>query len=460
MKTSVNSGTGRDRLILFGRYPVPGRTKTRLIPFLGPAGAADLQRRLMEKTLRTASSVASRRGLDLEICFEGADENRMRRWLGPRAIYSIQCAGDVGERMGHAFGRAFQDGCRRVILFGTDVPELSAPLLEKALGGLEKSDLVIGPSTDGGYFLVGLKREADLFTDLPWGTNGVLQRTLSRADKLKLSAHLLNPLTDIDTAEDLRKVIPEGDHSGPYLSVIIPALNEAANIEETVQRALCEDSEVIVVDGGSTDGTREKASHAGARVLDSARGRGVQQNRGASAARGKVLLFLHADTHLPGDYPRYVFEALMDPRVVLGAFGFRTDLQSPLARIMEDLVNLRSRYLCLPYGDQGLFLRKTTFELAGCFPDVPIAEDFFLVRHVRKQGRIVTAGARATTSGRRWQRNGLFRTAWINQVILAGLGLRVSLSTLASIYGRRKSIGLYWKERLENHHEKREEALK
>jgi glycosyltransferase A (GT-A) superfamily protein (DUF2064 family) len=96
MATKMSPGTNTNRLILFGRYPVPGRTKTRLIPFLGPAGAADLQRRLTEKTLRTARLVASRRGFDLEICFEGADEDRMRRWLGPRGIYSVQCAGDLG----------------------------------------------------------------------------------------------------------------------------------------------------------------------------------------------------------------------------------------------------------------------------------------------------------------------------------------------------------------------------
>jgi rSAM/selenodomain-associated transferase 2/rSAM/selenodomain-associated transferase 1 len=405
---------------------------------LGPVGAADLQRHLTEKALRTASSVASRRDLDLEICFEGADEPRMRRWLGPRAIYSIQCAGDLGERMAHALSTAFQKGCHRVILFGTDIPELSASVLEQAFERLKEKDMVIGPSTDGGYWLIGLKKDADLFADIPWGTKGVLQETLSRAERLSLSADLLNPLTDIDTVEDLKKLLPERVHSGPFISVITPALNEAANIEDTVRRSLCRDSEVIVVDGGSTDGTKEKARRVGARVLDSARGRSVQQNRGAEVARGKVLLFLHADTRLPEDYPSHVFETLMDPRVVLGAFRFKTDLDAPLARIVEALVDLRSRHLRLPYGDQALFLRKTVFEKAGGFPDVPIGEDFFLVRHMRRQGRITIARAPATTSGRRWERKGLLRTTWINQMILAGLALRVSLSTLASIYGRRR----------------------
>ncbi len=436
MAPKMRPETRRDRLILFGRYPVPGRTKTRLIPFLGPAGAADLQRVLTEKMVKTASAVASRRGLDLEICFEGADETRMRRWLGPRAIYSRQHDGDLGERMGHAFRRAFQNGCHRVILFGTDVPELSAAVLEAALGGLEKTDLVIGPSTDGGYWLIGLKKEADLFSNISWGMRGVLQCTLSRAKAFGIHARLLDPLTDVDNVEDLKKFFPQRACSEPYLSVIIPALDEAANIEKTVRRASCEDSEVIVVDGGSTDRTREKARRAGACLLGSTRGRGVQQNRGAAAARGKVLLFLHADTHLPGDYSNHVFDTLMDPRVVLGAFRFKTDLESPLGRMMESLVDLRSRYLRLPYGDQALFLRKAGFEQGGGFPEVPIAEDFFLVQRMRRQGRIAIARAYATTSGRRWLRRGLFRTALINQVILAGLALRVSLSTLASIYGR------------------------
>lgn len=360
----------------------------------------------------------------------------MRRWLGLQARYSQQVPGDLGRRMEAAFRRAFQEGCQRVVLFGTDVPGLSASVLDQGVDRLEDADIVLGPSTDGGYWLIGLKRPRDLFRGILWGSGDVLARTLARVEELGLSKALLDPLTDVDTMEDVKRLLPDWD-SGPYLSVIIPALNEVTHIEATVRQALCNEVEVMVVDGGSTDGTREASAHAGARVLRSPRGRGVQQNRGAEAAQGRVLLFLHADTLLPVDYVRAVFETLLSRNVALGAFKFRTDLEKRPARVIERLVNFRSRRLRLPYGDQGLFVRKEVFQRAGGFPNVPIAEDLFFVKQLRRQGRLGLTKAYITTSGRRWRRAGILRTTWINQVILVGLALGISAHALASIYQRK-----------------------
>lgn len=434
----ASMGTRKDRLILFSRYPVPGRTKTRLIPFLGAVGAADLQRHLTEKTFREATVAAGRSGASLEITYEGGTGAEMRRWLGPGALYRPQSAGDLGRRMERAFRRAFQEGARRAVLFGTDVPGLTATALEQALERLRERDVVLGPSTDGGYWLIGLKKEADLFREMPWGSGAVLSRTLAKAEGLGLCAALLDPLTDVDTPEDAQALLPDWG-SRPYLSVVIPTLNEATHIEKTVVRALCDEAEVIVVDGGSGDGTPEAAVRAGARLLESPKGRGVQQNRGAAAARGKVLVFLHADTLLPEGYINPIFEAFLSRDAVLGAFRFKTDLREPAARIIETLVNFRTGRLRLPYGDQGLFVRKEVFQRAGGFPDVPIAEDLFLVKQLLRQGRLGLAKASVTTSGRRWRRTGLLRTTWINQVVLAGLALGISPQTLASIYHRKRA---------------------
>jgi rSAM/selenodomain-associated transferase 2/rSAM/selenodomain-associated transferase 1 len=428
----------KDRLIVFGRYPVPGLTKTRLIPYLGSVGAAELQRYLTEKILKEAKSLTGRLGTTLEISFSGGTGDEMRRWLGPSAVYTPQGPGDLGDRMEAAFRRAFLEGCDRVILFGTDVPRLSESALEKAMDLLKGTDLVLGPSTDGGYWLIGLKKNADLFRNLLWGSNDVLSQTLAKADSLGLSAALMHPLTDIDTIEDVQRLLPEWGHLRPYLSVIIPALNEAAHIEKTVCRALCEEAEVIVVDGGSRDGTRKAAVQAGARLLESPKGRAVQQNCGAVAARGRVLLFLHGDTLLPEHYVEHIFRTFLEGNAVLGAFRFKTDLKTHLARILEAMVNFRSRYLRMPYGDQGLFMRKEVFARAGGFPDVPVAEDYFLVRRLRKKGRPVMAKTAVTTSGRRWENVGFFRTTLRNQIILAGIALRISLPVLASIYQHKR----------------------
>lgn len=423
-----------DRLIIFGRYPVPGRTKTRLIPALGPVGAADLQRRLTERTLKRVRAFASRRSVELELCFEGGSEHKIRRWLGPVEVYSQQGPGDLGMRIHSAFLRAFQSGCRNVILIGTDIPGLEPGLLEQAFDSLASHELVLGPTHDGGYWLIGLNRPADLFHGINWGTGIVFDQTATLAKGHGLAFHRLETLSDIDTIDDLKQWRPDWAGGGPYISVIIPALNERVNIEAAIRGAEDRETEIIVVDGGSTDDTVVRARDAGARVEESPRGRALQQNRGAAVARGKVLLFLHADTHLPDGYPAHVFETLMDPGTAAGAFRFKTDLNKPFMKVIEFMTNMRSRYFKLPYGDQGLFMRRSIFESVGRFPEVSVAEDLLLVRRLSKRGIIRISPAEVITSARRWLTFGMLRTTLINQVIVSCCCLGVSPHALASLY--------------------------
>lgn len=430
----AKSRSRSDRLIVFGRYPVPGGTKTRLIPDLGPAGAAELQKQLTEKIFKTAKTFASKREVELQVCYEGGSEKKLRRWLGSGALFSMQKPGDLGVRMEAAFHDAFQGGIGRVVLVGTDVPESTVRHLEEAFDALKEKDLVLGPARDGGYWLVGLKRPASIFRDMPWGTREVIGKTLSAAKSQALSIHCLDPIKDVDTREDLEKGFPEWKR--PYISVIIPALDEAEAIESTMDHARSDDAEIIVVDGGSTDETMVRAKKRGARVLVTHRGRAVQQNQGALVAAGRVLLFLHADTRLPEDYALQVFETLMDPSIILGAFRFKTDLRSFPIRLIEIFTNFRSQLFRLPYGDQAFFVRKPEFHALGGFPEVPIAEDLLFVRKVSKHGRIHMAPGAAVTSARRWRSIGTLRTILINQVILLGLALRISPHVLAALYTR------------------------
>ncbi len=421
-------------MIVFTRYPVPGKVKTRLIPALGPTGAAELHRRFTEAALSKARHYALGREVDVEVCFEGGSKRQVTRWLGSGPLLSLQAGRDLGTRMESAFNAAFRGGCRRVVLFGTDIPGFELSHLKKAFHALRENDLVLGPSTDGGYWLMGLKRPADLFKGMTWGERDVLKKTLGKARGAGLSTRLLEPLTDVDTPSDLKAHLPELHDLQPYVSVIIPALNEAETLKSTIDRARCDDAEVLVVDGGSRDETLSVAEGLGVRVLRSQRGRAVQQNHGAAEAKGRVFLFLHADTILPIGYVGHVFEILMDRRVAAGAFRFRTDLSGCFMRLIESLTDLRSRCLKLPYGDQGLFMRRETFRSAGGFPDIPIAEDLFLVRRMASMGRVETARAAAVTSARRWRERGVLRNTLLNQVVLAGLFLGVSPVTLARLY--------------------------
>lgn len=420
------------RLIVFGRYPVPGRTKTRLIPALGPAGAADLQRALTERILDMALGA---RLAPVQFSFAGGTPKQVRRWLAkPGLRIARQTGGDLGRRMHTAMAAAFDGGRRQVVLVGTDVPAATAGHLQAAFDALRTSDMVLGPSTDGGYWLIGLRQPVDVFRDIAWGSPFVLDQTLAAGRRLKLRIAQLDPQQDIDVPSDLTS-LPAAIKTGrPYLSVVIPALNEGATIEAAIKSARSADSDIIVVDGGSRDRTVARAADAGARVIPAPRGRAVQLNRGAQKAGGSVLLFLHADSRLPHDYSSYVFETLMDSRTVAGAFRFRTDDPSRSMRLIEQTVHIRSTWFQMPYGDQGLFLRNAVFQGIGGFAPVPIAEDLLLVRRLVRMGRIRLVPAAVVTSGRRWRRIGVWRATLINYLIAGGCLMRIPARTLAPLY--------------------------
>lgn len=431
----VKARIDRNQLIIFGRYPRPGETKTRLIPALGPVGAAALQRRLTERTAATARRAAHMIGARLVFCHDGGDEQQIRQWLdGGDIRYAPQATGDLGRRMHMAMKSAFDGGARRVVLVGTDIPGLTTDILEQAFSALNERDLVLGPSTDGGYWLVGMTRPENIFDGIAWSRPDVMEKTLALARQKGMKPYLLEPLNDLDTPEDLIRHRGGNQPPPPYLSVIIPALNEERQIAETIAAATSPDSEIVVSDGGSTDHTVEIARSIGTRIVCGESGRTGQQNRGAAVARGEVLLFLHAHTRLPRNYVDHIFETLMDRRTVLGAFHFESDIHTPAMRRVAFLTNLRAGWLRLPDGDQGLFMRKRDFDRVGGFPNVPIAEDLCLVHLMARKGRIVLAPAAAVTSGRRWQRLGPVRTTIIHTIIAVGCLAGVAPRRLAPLY--------------------------
>jgi rSAM/selenodomain-associated transferase 2 len=203
------------------------------------------------------------------------------------------------------------------------------------------------------------------------------------------------------------------------ISVVIPALNESATICRSLSRLKDVDNlETVVVDGGSRDGTAALAAAYGARVVRTAAGKAIQMNAGAAAATGDILVFLHADSVLPGDFHQQIVSALNKRNVAAGAFRLGIDSSHAAIQIIENMTYWRSRYLQLPYGDQALFMRKALFEEIGGFPEIPIMEDFILVRRLKRRGKIVIVPEPVITSARRWQHLGILRTWLINQLIV------------------------------------------
>jgi len=221
----------------------------------------------------------------------------------------------------------------------------------------------------------------------------------------------------------------------PELSVIVPTRNEAGTIGKTLEALLVGASErrleLIVADGSSEDNTRDIARSMGAAVVTSEPGRARQMNAGAAVATGDHLLFLHADTLVPVDYHRLIRETLAHPGVVGGAFQLHIDASNRSLRVIEWCVNLRSRWFSMPYGDQGLFMRDDIFAQLGGFADLPVMEDYDLVRRLGGLGRIRLAPTSVKTSARRWLHQGIICATMTNQACIIGYHLGVKPSRLA-----------------------------
>lgn len=182
------------RLVIFTRFPEPGRAKTRLIPALGEEGAARLHRRLTERTLAAARSS----GLQTEVRVTGADVAAFADWLGPDLSFVDQGAGDLGERLARASTPA------PVLFIGADLPDLNAGHLEDAAARMAREKVVIGPAEDGGYWALGLTEPCPfLFEAMPWGTDQVLPLTLARLAERAITPALLPTLADCDRPDDL-----------------------------------------------------------------------------------------------------------------------------------------------------------------------------------------------------------------------------------------------------------------
>ncbi len=225
------------------------------------------------------------------------------------------------------------------------------------------------------------------------------------------------------------------DRKTSNISIIIPTLNEAGCISKFLPELLSTPGiEVLVVDGGSSDNTADTAKALGAKVIRVSAGKASQMNAGAKAACGDILLFLHGDTRLAPGFVAQVRNALNQTGVAAGAFRLKIDGGFWGLRVIEWLANFRSRFLQMPYGDQGIFVSADLFAALGGFPALPIMEDFEMVRRLKRKGRIKTLPLAATTSARRWQKLGILRTTVMNQVIIIAYLLGVKPQTLAQWY--------------------------
>jgi rSAM/selenodomain-associated transferase 2 len=234
---------------------------------------------------------------------------------------------------------------------------------------------------------------------------------------------------------------PDARPRRPAVSVIIPALDEADELPatlESVRLALGDDCEIIVVDGGSRDGTANHAARH-ARVVASTRGRGRQLAAGAEAAVADLFLFLHADTWLSPDGGASLTAAATRPEVAGGCFEVSLrgpSARRPIARLLARAINWRSRWFNTATGDQAIFVKRWAYELSGGFPAEDLFEDVLLYRRIRRLGRVQVLKPPVQTSDRRWCARGYFRTIGLHLLLRLLFLLRVPPAWLVSIYRR------------------------
>lgn len=223
----------------------------------------------------------------------------------------------------------------------------------------------------------------------------------------------------------------------PLVSVVVPVLEERAQLDALVAQLAelrQQGAEVIVVDGGSNDGSVDGLRQNGFTVLPSEKGRAVQMHTGARAAQGEVLLFLHADTRLPADALQLVQEALSTTNHVWGRFDVRIDGTPWMLKVVARMMNWRSRWSGIGTGDQAMFVTQQAYQQVGGFPQQPLMEDVELSKRLKAISRPLCLRAKVRTSGRRWERYGVWRTIWLMWKLRWLYWRGVSAEELAAIW--------------------------
>ncbi|MDT8428277.1 MAG: TIGR04283 family arsenosugar biosynthesis glycosyltransferase [Pseudomonadales bacterium] len=228
------------------------------------------------------------------------------------------------------------------------------------------------------------------------------------------------------------------------LSIIIPVLNEGGSLTRSLQQLQswrAQGHEVIVVDGGSEDDTAQLGVALADKMVHSARGRARQMNAGAAEAAGDVLVFLHSDTLLPEGAAVQIQQALSHPRRCWGRFDLRLSGRHPAFRLIEFMINLRSRLSGVATGDQVIFVRSGLFRQLGGFPEIPLMEDVALSKTLRRIGWPCCLRSKVVTSSRRWENHGIVRTVVLMWRLRLAYFLGVSPDRLhAKYYGKSRQV--------------------
>jgi len=427
--------------MVFLRYPEPGKVKSRLAADIGRQPAADLYARLVRRTLGVVGDFQRTRSRLRVLLFYDPPESEeavKQGYPGPWQFVA-QAGCDLGERMAHAFRDAQGRGWQHAVLIGTDIADLQLTDLEDGFQALEEGQAVLGPAADGGYYLIGLNRPCEaVFQSQAWGSESVFERTRATLGTRGFSVKILKQRTDVDREEDL-------SHPGlrdlvrHRVSVVIPTLQPVDDLQPllaALEAQLWPEDEIILVQGREHPQDDQATIGSRVRLLRSPQGRGLQLNRGAHAASGDLFWFLHSDCLPPANFGYYIRKLTTAPHFALGCFQLAFSPTSAALDAIARWVDIRTRYFGLPYGDQGLFCRRESFEKVGGFRKAFLMEDVDFVRSMRSLGKILVIPEKITASPERYVKGGIIKNSLRNHLLLLLYRLGVDDRTLYSLYYR------------------------
>lgn len=403
-------------VIIFTRVPLPGKTKTRMMPYLTAVQCAKLHSCFLVDIRKECEWTDA----EIFVYYTPEDEEDLdvlKKILGKEKIYAPQRGSNLGIRMYEAIADVLKKGYESCILIGTDIPEIRAEYLEKAFSVLENKDVVFGKTEDGGYYLTGMKQAyPEVFGLKSYGHKKVLEETIQELEKNQISVGYTKTLSDMDEPCDLRGYRKrmacdkrlQKSATGKYLagnvriSIIIPIYNEEKNIKKIQQQLeeLKGRCEIIFVDGGSTDQTR-KLIGGDYKVLTCRKGRAVQMNEGAKNSSGDILFFLHCDSELPPHPLEEIKRVMKEHRA--GCFGIAFHSKNFFMFTCRVISNHRVKDRKVMFGDQGIFVERELFFEAGMYPELPIMEDYqFSLTLKEKKIKLGMTKKRIYTSDRRF----------------------------------------------------------
>lgn len=416
-------------LLIFLRYPEPGRVKKRLSESLGSEKASEVYEKLIRRTLGVACDFKRRVPQVRVVLFftpEDSVDKLRKKFRGPWELRPQQ-GEHLGARMENAIRAAFATGARKVVLIGTDLADIEVADIEGAFRNTGEKAVVLGPAADGGFYLIGTDRPIDApFRFSTWGTGEVFSRTAQELTTSGFGIRLAAQRNDVDCKRGFDRLADDPLFTGS-ISIIIPTLTDAQNLSpllEYLENSIWPGDEIVVVQGDAFGKAACRRMSPSLTLVHTYKGRGIQQNAGAMLARGTILFFLHDDTVPPPEFPYLIRRACLDDTAALGCFKLAFLPSNRSLRLIAGWANLRTELFKLPYGDQGLFCKKEFFDKAGGFGRRYLLEDVDLVGKLRKIGIISIIPVKAYSSPRRYLRKGILKVSLQNHLIalLGALG--------------------------------------